>query len=111
VRSSGGQGEIPGDPWLADRTAIAPENEPGSISDEQLTDVQAAAAKLFSKDEREQRLAAAEQIIGRKLTGPKKRGRSFSNLAHTEATKLADTFDATTRADLVADMALRAAAK
>jgi hypothetical protein len=81
-----------------------PEDRPGSVTDAQMRKLQATLSKLFSKDERDQRLAAAEQIIGRQLTGPKD-GRTSSNLSLTEASKLIDTLGGLTRDDLVARMA------
>jgi hypothetical protein len=66
--------------------------------------LQAVLSKLFTKDERDQRLAAAEQIIDRQLTGPKP-GRTSSNLSYTEASKLIDTLDGMTREQLVARLA------
>lgn len=81
-----------------------PEDEPGSIEPGQMRRLQAAFSKIFTKDERDQRLAAAEQIIGRQLTGPKD-GRTSSNLSLTEAGKLIDTLGGLTRDELVARMA------
>ena len=81
-----------------------PEDRPGSVTDAQMRKLQATLSGLFSKDERDQRLAAAEQIIGRQLTGPKD-GRTSSNLSLTEASKLIDTLGGLTRDDLVARMA------
>jgi hypothetical protein len=81
-----------------------PEDRPGSVTDAQMRKLQATLSKLFTKDERDQRLAAAEQIIGRQLTGPKD-GRTSSNLSLTEASKLIDTLDGLTREQLVARMA------
>jgi hypothetical protein len=101
-------GPVPEDPWLSDRESpLNPEDQPGSLGQERLTKLQAAFGRLFTKDEREQRLAAAEQIIGRKLTGPK-RGRTFGNLALSEADSLAKAIDGLTRDDLVARMAEQA---
>jgi hypothetical protein len=96
VRSVAAQGEIPPDPWMTDGEILSEppanaEDRPGSISDPLMRRVQKAFADLgFTDDEREQRIQAAEQILGRELTGPKA-GRTFSNLTLTEATKLADT--------------------
>lgn len=90
----------PGDPWAAG----PPEERPGTIGPN-LGKVQALFARWFTADEREQRLKAAEQVVGRTLTGPTD-GRSFSNLSLAEYHKLSGTLgDIKTRDDLVARMA------
>ncbi len=74
--------------------ADMPENEPGSVGEGQLTRLHVVFTKLgFGSDEREQKLAVAETITGRKpLHGPV-RGRSSKNLSWTEAATLIDTLD------------------
>jgi hypothetical protein len=66
-----------------------PENDPGSAGKDQLTKLHAQFTKLgFGSDERDQKLAVAEAITGRKpLTGPHE-GRSSKNLSWAEAAKL-----------------------
>ncbi len=86
-----------------------PENAPGSVGEGQLTRLHTLFTKLgFGGDEREQKLAIAETITGRKpLTGPK-RGRSSGNLSWTEAATLIDTLDGFRSRDaLIAYMAQR----
>lgn len=94
------------DPW-AGETPVAPENRPGSIGTTKLRHVQALFSRWFADDEREERLAAAERVLGRELTGPHPGqggdGRTFSNLSLSEGTRLMDALgDVKTRDDLIA---------
>ena len=88
----------------------APEDEPGSVSQDQLTSLHIILGGLgFGTDDREQKLGIAEAITGRApLTGPV-RGRSSKNLSFTEARKLADTLSGFSgdREQLIAFMAER----
>ncbi len=90
-----------------------PEDEPGSADpDGQLKRLHTIFSQLEIED-REERLAIAEAITGRKpLTGPV-RGRSSKNLSFTEARSLVDTLDGFgSRDELFAHMtALEAAAE
>ena len=83
-----------------------PQDQPGSASKDQLTKLHTILTGLgFGADDREQKLVVAETITGRApLHGPK-RGRSSGNLSFTEARKLIDTLDGTSRDDLIALMA------
>ncbi len=67
---------------------------PGSAAPEQVGMIASLyASKLaFKRGEKEQMLAASEQIIGRTLTGPDGE-RTHKNLAAVEARKLHDTLD------------------
>jgi hypothetical protein len=73
----------------------APEDEPGSASEDQLTSLHIILGGLgFTTADREQKLKIAETITGRApLTGPRADGRSTKNLSFTEARKLADTLE------------------
>ena len=96
-------GHDPDDLWASD---LPLEERPGSIDPErQMPQLQAAFSRLFARDERDQRLHAAEQIIGRELTGPHK-GRTSKNLSQVEARKLIDTLDGLSREQLIERMAL-----
>jgi phage recombination protein Bet len=71
-----------------------PEDEPGSVSKDQLTSLHIILGALgFGTDDREAKLHLAETITGRApLTGPV-RGRSSKNLSFAEARKLTDTLE------------------
>lgn len=111
----GGNGKVPkaergrvvrGAP-LAD---LAPEDRPGTIPPRERGQLQALFSRWFTEDEREQRIQAAEQVLGRELSGPHE-GRSFSNLALSEGRKLKDLLgDVKTRDDLIALLAGEVAA-
>jgi hypothetical protein len=67
-----------------------PEDEPGSVSEMQLTMLHTAFADYgfgSSKEDKERKLQIAEQITGRALTGPHA-GRTSKNLSLTEARTL-----------------------
>ena len=70
------------------------ENEPGSITEAQLTKLHTVLTGLgFTGDDREQKLVIAETITGRApLHGPAE-GRSSKNLSLSEARSLIDTLD------------------
>ena len=70
----------------------APEDEPGSVSADQLTSLHIILGGLgFTTADREQKLKIAETITGHApLHGPVS-GRSSKNLSYTEARRLADT--------------------
>jgi hypothetical protein len=107
TRGRGGGTTRSAEPSPADLWAgTPPENRPGSISAQKLRHVQALFSRWFTDDEREDRLKAAEQIIGRELTGPKD-GRSFGNLTLAEAgSLLGDPWSGLkTRDDLIARLA------
>ena len=86
------------------------EDEPGSISDAQLTKLHTVLTGLgFGSQDREQKLVLAEVITGRApLHGPFP-GRSSRNLSLREASKLIDTLDGFggDRDALIASMAER----
>ena len=89
----------------ADNPSDLPEDAPGSADpDGQLKRLHTIFSQLEIED-REERLAIAEAITGRKpLTGPT-RGRSSKNLSYTEARSLVDTLDGFgSRDELVAHM-------
>ena len=70
------------------------EDQPGSVSAEQLTKLHTVLTGLgFGGDDREQKLVIAEVITGHDpLTGPEE-GRTSKNLSLNEARKLIDTLD------------------
>jgi AAA domain len=111
----GGNGKVP----RADRARVqrgaqvlaelAPVNLPGTITPAERGRVMALFSRWFTEDEREQRIQAAEQVLGRELSGPHE-GRSFNNLAIAEAGKLKATLgEVKTRDDLIALLAGEAA--
>ncbi len=70
-----------------------PDNAPGSALNGQLKKLHTMLTGLgFGSGEREQKLAIAEVITGRELTGPKD-GRSSANLSCAEAEKLIKKLD------------------
>jgi hypothetical protein len=88
------------------RPDAAPEDRPGSISPGQNRMLQALMAKAFTKDERDERIAAIERLIGRSLDGPPEDRRTTANLSFTEAHDLiARVKPVTSRADLIALLA------
>jgi hypothetical protein len=85
------------------------EDEPGTVSDAQLTKLHTVLTGLgFGGEDREQKLVIAEVITGHDpLTGPEE-GRTSKNLSYTEAGKLIDTLDGFADRDaLIAFMAER----
>jgi hypothetical protein len=70
------------------------EDEPGTVSDAQLTKLHTVLTGLgFGGEDREQKLTVAEVITGHDpLTGPEE-GRTSKNLSYAEAKKLIDKLD------------------
>jgi hypothetical protein len=86
-----GRVDKPADIWRGPDPDAPTEDQPGTASPGQVTAVQMAYKGLgFKNDEREQALAASEQILRRQLTGPNE-GRTHKNLSHNEARRLRDT--------------------